>query len=174
MDNYYYEPFDKHHFTSEEKKERRHRFKRVPKDIEASQKYKAKTPHPNYWEFGKPQFIDLEGRQYRIANQKFIDKFIDSGTLIYPAPDELPLQKKEHWGTQVLFAKIPRKSKGVQFPEPRVDSLELIHVDTQVVVTCRVESAFVYPRAKTGHLIVNGFVSHGQAEDPSVYKNLFK
>ena len=170
----YYEPFDKHIFTNKEKKERRQRFKRPPKDIKASKKYEAKTPHPNYWEFGRPQFVDMQGRYHRIADRKVVDKFVDSGTLIYPAPDELSLQKKEFWGTQVLFTKIPRKSKGVKFPEPGVDSLTLIHVDTQVIVQCFVDKAFYVPRAKTGHLIVKDFISSGQAPDPSLYKNLLK
>jgi hypothetical protein len=172
-DNSYYEPFDKVHFSSKEKKERRHRFKRPPKNEKKGQEYQAKTPHPNYWEFGKPQYVDLQGRQYRIADKSFIEKSIDSGMLIYPAPDELPLQKKEFWGTQALFVKIPKNQKNVTFPEAGVDSLQLIHVDSQVIVKCSVESAFYYPRSKTGHLIVKHFTSIGQAPDPSLYKDLF-
>lgn len=168
----YYEPFDKYTFTREEEKERRHRFKRPAKDIKASQKYKAKTPHPNYWEFGRPQFVDLQGRYYRIAGKKFIEKYIDSSLEIYPAPDNLSLQHSEYLGTQVLFMKIDKKLKDVKAPEPDVDSLEMIHVDSQVIVTCSVYAAYVYPRAKTGHLIVKNFTSFGQASDPSLYKDL--
>lgn len=172
MDLSYYEPFDKSHFTESEKKQKRKKFKRIPKDIEKSEQYKAKTPHPNYSKFGTPSYVDMKGRLYKIADRKFIEKIFENDSLIYPVPKDLPLQGKEFWGTQILFVKIPKKAKGVNFPEPGVDSLQLIHIDTQVIAKCLVEKAYYYPRAKTGHLVVKHFTSLGQSPDPSLYKGL--
>jgi len=155
------------------RKEITKRFKRPPKNLKASSIYHAKTPQPNYSQFGKARFVDTFGREYKIGKGKIVDNLIESGEMIFSKFDDPPLDKTVGWGTQVCWIRIPITLRGtVQMPEPENEEITLYHPHTQVLIKATTGGMFNYPRAKTGYVILKNFTSFGQVPDPSKFSYL--
>ncbi len=124
---------------------------RPPQDVERSATYHAKTPEPNYVEFGErgPTHIDREGREYIVDASSTGD------------------------GRRVrLFFRIPRRlHDNVLPPSPQGEELELYKVHDQTTLTGRTDGVFITSaRKKTGHMFLLNPSYGGQVIDPAEFE----
>lgn len=136
------------------RRQRRKRFHDV------RQAYHARTPQPNYSEFGKAEFVDAHGRHYKI-----------------PPTDEQVLRllagtDPRTTSTRILWIRLPIRKGGSHMESPRQgDRLRLYQLRSQREATCLVEQNFMGPRAATGYLRVTSFVvSVNPSVNPSEWK----
>lgn len=152
-------------------------YKKRPKDEERSAQYNAKTPEPNYSEFGKigVQYVDMKGREYILARgSETVRQYVESGDITVPDFNEPDRQFTENVGTQLLWIRIPIHLRGtVEFPDSNREALTLYFVRDQVLCTGQTDGVFVSgPKKKTGFVVLRNFSTHGQVSDPSKYGHL--
>ncbi len=133
-------------------RKRVHRYKNV------SASYHARTPQPNYSEFGNAKFVDRpHGRQYRIA--KVTDRTIGLLGGANPRTSR----------SRILWVRLPIRKGGSRIDQPQQgERLKLYEVKTQRPATCVVDQTFFAPRAATGYVRVSSFaIAPNPAVDPS-------
>jgi len=133
-----------------------------------------KYPNPNYTTFGRPEYLDSMGREYSLTKGDLRKKYIDD-RIITDETYEKPSQFiDEEIGSLVLNIRIPIRTRNtVQNPSAFLggDSIDLIHIETQIICTCSVDSIFMSGRRKTGYLIVKNFRTFGKTPMPHLYKD---
>lgn len=123
--------------------------------------YETKNPHPNYHEFGRAQFVDQLGRQYRIAKQ---------GEGVRAARGEIVPDISD---TQLLYVRLPIRKGGSSLAQPQPgDRLILYQLRTQRSGHALVEESYFSARAATGTIRVRHFVLGNPVADPSQWKHL--
>lgn len=132
--------------------EKRARSLRGPSNPE----YEAKHPEPNYSEFKRPEFVDLKGRQYRLAK-----KGVDARASNLQGADI------------VLHVRLPIRRGGsrMELPQPDEDLL-MLQLRTQRLTTARVVETYFSPRAATGRVSVEALLIGNPVADPSLWKHV--
>lgn len=153
-------------------------YEQKPVDIEKSKEYEAKTPEPNYSEFGKMgvEYIDLKGREYILAKEgTLVNTYKSKGLIQTRTFFEPNRNRREIIGTQIFWVRIPIDLRGtVEFPQPDGEHLNLYFIRDQVICIGKTNGVFVSgPKKKTGFMILNNFTTFGQVADPSKYAHLF-
>jgi hypothetical protein len=144
------------------------------KSLTLSPEYKSRNPQPNYYNFGKPEFIDTKGRLYKIATGPFRNQYIESGDITDPFTKTSQYEKEYH-GFQVLWAKLPIPNKGVEFPDAQSnEKLVLYDIKSMTKCTAVVDSSFFEARRKTGTVMVRDFISYGTETDVHEFNKLMK
>jgi len=152
--------------------------KRPSKDPEKTAIYEAKTPEPNYEEFGEigADFIDFKHREYILATSEhqIVSKYARVGDIKFPDYTEPSLTKSEGVGTQIFWIRIPTHLRGtVDFPEPEDEWITMYFHRNQILCKGRTDGVYVSgPKKKTGFVILRNFQSSGQVLDPSKYEYL--
>ena len=152
--------------------------KRQSKDPEKTALYIAKTPEPNYSEFGKigADYIDLKGREYIHATteHQIVRNYVRVGEIDSPDYTEPSLTVEENVGTQIFWIRIPIYLRGaVDFPEPEDEWVTLYFAKNQILCKGRTDGVYTSgPKKKTGFVILRDFQSYGQVVDPSRYEHL--
>jgi hypothetical protein len=146
----------------------RERYKKKNKNIDKSFEYHAKHPEPNYSKF-KTEFIDIKGREYRRADQTFVDRYIKEGSMISRLPYDIPLKGDDNWGKQIFWIKIPIRLRGnIGYPD-KEEYLELFDIHNQIIGDGFTDGIFYGEKKKTGYVIINDFITRGQLRDPSPF-----
>ena len=138
-------------------------------DIEASASYHARRPEPNYSQF-QAEYVDHHGREYALARTgDLLEAQTDVQNEIYDTP---PLTGAVSVKRLLLWLRMPINQRHtVSLPEPDGEKLVLYYVAAQVLCTAKTDGVFVDgPRARTGHVFVRNFETHGQASDPGAFE----
>lgn len=156
--------------------------KAPPKDPEKSAIYAAKTPEPNYSEFGKKgsiQYVDRDGREYRLAEpSSSLVRSHKRASLSGPwKPFVEPgrLERNANYGTQVFWIRIPIYLRGnVDRPNPMGSTLSLYFIREQILCSGTTDGVFFSgPKKKTGYVMLKNFTVIGPTPDPSYFERLF-
>lgn len=119
-------------------KSRLRKAKNVP-----SAKQQFETPGPNYRSFGKAQYVDSQGRHYKIASGQLKDKYIEDGTITYMDYENPVPFENNGYGTQLFWIQIPIATRhNVDIPQSfcQGEKLDLIHINTQIPCTGKILS----------------------------------
>lgn len=78
-----------------------------------------RRPYPNYQQFGRPEMVEGNGRQWRVATGEFVTQMIDDGLL----PRSIWGREEEPdnpWGQAVIpaYFRLPRQASTSQGEEP--------------------------------------------------------
>lgn len=146
------------------------------KALTLPEEYKAKYPHPNYSNFGKPEYIDSEGRHYKLAKGSVKEKLVNEGEIVnteFKSPD---IYKPRSYGKQVFWIKIPISLRGsANFPNPESnEQIVMYHVDTGTKCTAYTNSCFHGKRRKTGYIILDDVKSHGKTKDYKEFERVLE
>ena len=137
-------------------------------------KYRAKYPQLVYSEFGKPDFVDTLGREYRVARGSFADQLSNEGRVSNDHFLEPKLRASQKIGTLLLWIRIPIRTHGqVKFPEAVGEELEFFWAKQQVRASASTDGVYYGERRKTGYMFVRDFITYGQVKNPSVYDHLY-
>lgn len=137
-----------------------------PQNVERAAEYHAQRPEPNYTQF-RAEFVDARGREYAVARgSDLLEQHDDlkNDTFTTPPPDQ-----RRDTGRLLLWFRIPinlRHSVGP--PNSDNEGMMLYHPETQVLCTAMSDGVFIQPRAATGHMFVEKFVSFGKTNAPEV------
>lgn len=138
-----------------------------------SLKHTFEVPGPNYRSFKKAEYIDSEGREYKIADGPLKTSYIDDGT-IKNFDFKGPIQNKNNFvGSQLLWSRIPISTRNlVKNPSGFAsgEQLNLIHIETQIPCTCIVNKSIFKGKMKTGWVLVDEFYIEGEKASPKLYK----
>lgn len=141
--------------------------------------YQRKYPNPNYYNFGKPQFVDGEGREYRLAqDDNSIKKgMVDKGIITKSVDLDRINREGTNFGTQMLWMKIPSKKRKSVFdsgsvlaPDASGEKLILYDYVTQTPFSATTNSVYLGSKRKTGYVLLDNFVSLGKSADPSRFE----
>lgn len=153
--------------TKTQLREIKKRYKPRPKKIKQSREYYAKNPQPNYSDFGNAQFIDSDGREYKVAKGPFLELQEDHGVIVIPGFKTPSTEENQSWGSQVMWCRVPTALRGtVNMLRGDEGSILLYHLGNQVECYAVVENV-VGTRKATRAVIFNSVISTGQAADPS-------
>ena len=138
--------------------------------------YAARTPEPNYAQFGRigAQYVDERGREYILATGPLVDAYVRAGDIQHPyfiTPDPRGVHEM---GTQIFWVRIPIRLRGsVEFPDPAGERLEMYFWREQIRCEGRVDGVFVSgPKKGTGYVIVRDFVTLGRPDKPAEYEKV--
>ncbi len=155
---------------------RRAMYGKRPRDPERAAEYAARAPEPNYSQFGRQraQYVDQDGREYRLAAGEARDALVRAGDIQRPDYAEPSVHGRRAVGRQLFWVRIPIRLRGsVDFPPPRDHALSLYFVRDQVL--CRGVTDGVYytgPRKRSGSVVLRDFVTLGQVADPRPYERV--
>ena len=148
-------------------------------DIHKSQRYKAKTPEPNYSEFKqllkkKNVYIDLLGREYLLAEGSARDNYTRRGYITNTKYREANPTLIEDVGTLLFWIRIPIKLKNhIPFPDPTDENLTLYFPRDQVICRGITDGVFYSgPKKKTGYVVIRNFKTFGQVSNPKEYEDI--
>ena len=133
------------------------------KDFEKSAIYEAKTPEPNYSEFGKEKadYIDRKGREYILApnSAEIVQNFIRSGDIKHPEFEEPHPDIIMNWGTLIFWIRIPiHLRQTITFPDVENEWIEFYFLRDQILCRGKTGGLFVSgPKKKTGFIIIHNF-----------------
>lgn len=162
----------KSYYTKEERATRK-KYRKVNQDEEEVKEYRARNPQPNYSNFKRPQYVDMSGREYKLATGDLVEQYINTGRISHPEFEQPPLSGESSWGTQLFWIRIPIYLRGnVEFPQAEGGVVTLYHEQSQVLCTGITDGVYYGQRRKTGYIVLSKFTSHGQVADPSLYAHL--
>jgi len=144
--------------------------RRPAQDPEASANTHAKTPGPNFGEFarlGGAEYVDASGNEYRFAREgPYWATLVDSREIDNDGFDIPPIHRAHALGTILFWTRL---HEGELSPEIGA-SIQLYHINTQVLVTGKVETSFFYDKYRTGTMTLSSTTSHGAIADPAPYE----
>lgn len=152
---------------SKQNKINRKKFKKQNQNVNTKKKYKAQYPQPSYSNFGKAEFVDLTGREYKLAKKMMIgeDPILDMNSI--------SLNSEKEWGTQIFWIKIPIwQRKSIGFPEAENEKITFYDPKTQVIATGTTDGVFHGSKAATGYIVLRNFMTLGQTSEPQEYEYL--
>ena len=129
------------------------------KRYELDQLYIQKNPHPNYQSFGRTEFVDSLGREYRTPkneverNQSII---ISQNDRNRPKDwDSLKINPYAQFriSKQILFVRLPRSKLNLEPPKIG-ENLKLWHNVTSLYSEAVVKETYFRARRKTGYIII--------------------
>lgn len=139
--------------------------------LEAS--YRAKYPFPNYTSFGRAEYFDTDGREYKLApdSSDLVKNLKERGEPINTHYRYPKRNKDQSIGSLVMWVRIPIRTRNeVLFPDPlEQQQLILYHIESQVPLVATVKSTFHRPNGKTGYTILMGVASQGETPNPGEY-----
>lgn len=169
------DPFSREVLTHRQQRKIDRRFAPPPKDMARSQEYRAKNPQPNYSKFSEPDFIDQYGREYKVAKGDFVEQQRERGVDIADGFATPSTTADQAWDAQLLWFRMPIPLRHtVGLPDAREGAIKLYNVRNQVVAAGVIDEAFVYPRRRTGYVVLRNVSSSGQVADPSVWTPLLR
>ncbi len=175
MDDSRYDPFSREVLTRREQRKVDKRFAPPPENMARSQEYRAKNPQPSYSKFKEPDFIDQYGREYAVAKGDFVEQQRERGVDITDGFAAPSTTSDQAWGGQLLWFRMPIALRHtVGLPDAHEGAVKLFNVRNQVVATGVIDEAFVYPRRRTGYVVLRNVSSSGQAADPSLWTPLLR
>lgn len=141
-----------------------------------NKRYRSRNPQPNYSNFGKPEYVDSLGREYKLADRESTDRLLgnlDGNTSDLFDSNSHSLYSSEDKGSCVLWVRIPIRTKNtVEFPDSQSgERLDLLQVNNMVEASAVVEKCFYGSKKKTGYIVVSALKTRGQA-DPSKWKHI--
>jgi hypothetical protein len=131
---------------------------------------------PNYRGFGKPEFIDESGLEFKIGWGKLKDDLVQSGD-IRGGSTVLSDRSSTSYGTQLLFVRIPiRMSKSNELIDRLEDvrSLKLYHIPTQSEYSATFNRFMsnVSKNRSTFAILVDSLVNNGLTEDIKTWESV--
>ncbi len=149
------------------------RYKKRAKNEEKSLAYHARNPGPNYSQFKRPEYVDMKGREYKLASGSTMGNLIRSGVISHPEFGEPDLRDEQQLGTQMFWIRIPIHLRGtVPRPNPEGENISLFHIKKQVLAGGFTNGVFFEGKNKTGYVMLDNFTTYGQVADPSPYAHL--
>lgn len=140
-------------------------------------KERKKNPQPNYSNFGKPEYIDDLGREYKLATGTVKQSLVETGEDTAQNFEKPELYSEDYIGTKAFFMRIPIDTRD-QVPIPDAgfgtSPLQLFDIKTQVVCEGTIDSVFFHKRRKTGYMVMRDFATLGKSSDPSAWQQVIE
>jgi len=152
--------------------------KRKRHNFVVSNHNREKHPFPNYYNFGKRiEYLDQQGREYVLAHKdsKIVQRLVDRGEKLDTDYDIPPRYEKSHHNRLVFYIKVPISTRNkIQMPLSSIggERVTMYHIKTQVKCVGTIEACFTTPKGKTGYVILRDFITLGEEQDSSEYREI--
>ena len=150
--------------------------RRASRDVNTFQQQKL---HPNYNTFGLAEYIDRDGREYRVAQRKEVSnmkmyKKRHETVLFVRIPKASPVRSRNP-STGRLSPKVKTQAKGYRWPRPH-QRMRLFNIYTQQTASAKVVSlSLCYKRSSVARLVVKEWsVSIESMANPSTFLKMFQ